>query len=443
MEPLGIPGAWSVTPRIHTDDRGSFHEWFRTSDLTSVLGYRLDVAQANCSVSRRGVLRGVHFADVPPGQAKYVTCVSGAILDVVVDIRVGSPTFGQWEALRLDDANRRAVFLAEGLGHAFMALTDQATVLYLCSTPYVPSREHGVHPLDPELGIAWPADLEPVLSAKDAAAPSLAQARAAGLLPDYAELPGLRRLAAAARRRRPARPGLSTRRAELTARPAERRSALAAAATQRLATRLGSARCSASRQSPIGGEPGPRPGRMAEHAVGRPRGAAGPDRRCGSAGPGPGRRRAAGTPPGPARTRWSRRNSSRDRCPAARPTRPARRSAPATSTVQVGCPRWSSTTCDVGPRCAPAGSSSRTKLLPCAPYSQAVRTTYPVSPGWSSTACSPASLVRPYAVRGAVRAVLRVRLAGLAVEHVVGGRLDQRGAAAPRTPRPGPPPPAR
>ena len=190
MDPLGIQGAWSVTPRIHTDDRGSFLEWFRPNDLALALGYRLDIAQANCSVSRRGVLRGVHFADIPPGQAKYISCLHGAILDVVVDIRVGSPTYARWEAVRLDDVNRRSVFLAEGLGHAFMALTDQATALYLCSTPYAPGREHGVHPLDPGLGIAWPPDLEPVLSAKDAAAPSLEQARVAGILPDYASCLG-------------------------------------------------------------------------------------------------------------------------------------------------------------------------------------------------------------------------------------------------------------
>ena len=200
MEPLGIPGAWAVAPRIHTDARGSFHEWFRTSELTAVLGYRPDVAQANCSVSRRGALRGVHFADVPPGQAKYVTCVSGAIMDVVVDLRVGSPMFSQSVALRLDDETRRAVFLAEGLGHAFMALTDQATVLYLCSTQYVPSREHGVHPLDPELGIDWPADLEPVLSAKDAAAPSVAKSPGRRAAAGLRRLPGLRRVAAAAAR---------------------------------------------------------------------------------------------------------------------------------------------------------------------------------------------------------------------------------------------------
>ena len=185
MEPLGIDGTWTYTPRIHPDERGSFLEWFRASDLAAGLGYPIDIAQANCSVSRRGVLRGIHFADVPPGQAKYVSCVRGAILDVVVDVRVGSPTFGRWQGIRLDDEDRRAVLLAEGLGHAFMALTEDATVLYLCSTPYAPGREHGVHPLDPALGIAWPPDLEPVLSGKDAAAPTLAEARVAGILPDY------------------------------------------------------------------------------------------------------------------------------------------------------------------------------------------------------------------------------------------------------------------
>jgi dTDP-4-dehydrorhamnose 3,5-epimerase len=186
MEPLGISGAWVLTPRIHRDDRGSFHEWFRGAEFQADLDHRLDVAQANCSVSRRGVIRGIHFSDVPPGQAKYVTCVTGAILDVAVDLRTGSPTFGQWEAVRLDDDSRRALYLAEGLGHAFMALSDQATVLYLCSTSYDPGREHEVHPLDPAIGIAWPAVPEPVLSAKDAAAPTLDEAARAGLLPDYA-----------------------------------------------------------------------------------------------------------------------------------------------------------------------------------------------------------------------------------------------------------------
>ena len=187
MEPLGIEGAWVFTPRIYQDARGAFLEWFRGAELAEDLGHVMDVAQANCSVSRRGVIRGIHFADVPPGQAKYVTCVSGAILDAVVDLRVGSPTFARWRTVRLDDESRRAVYLAEGLGHAFMALTAQATVMYLCSTPYAPAREHGVHPLDAGLGIDWALDGEPVLSEKDDAAPRLDEARRAGLLPDYGE----------------------------------------------------------------------------------------------------------------------------------------------------------------------------------------------------------------------------------------------------------------
>jgi dTDP-4-dehydrorhamnose 3,5-epimerase len=148
------------------------------------VGHPLDLAQANLSTSTRDVVRGVHFADVPPGQAKYVTCLSGTVLDVAVDIRVGSPTFGAWEAVLLDDEERRAVYLAEGLGHAFCALTEGATVAYLCSSTYRPGHEHGIDPLDPELAISWPAGT-PLLSAKDAAAPSLAEARAAGLLPHY------------------------------------------------------------------------------------------------------------------------------------------------------------------------------------------------------------------------------------------------------------------
>jgi dTDP-4-dehydrorhamnose 3,5-epimerase len=185
MKALDIDGAWLFTPQIHGDRRGSFLEWFRDAEFSADVGHRLDLAQANCSVSRRRVVRGIHFSDVPPGQAKYVTCASGAIIDVAVDLRVGSPGFGRWQAVTLDDESRNALYLGEGLGHAFVALSDQATVLYLCSTPYAPAREHGVHPLDPEIGIVWPDGLDPVLSDKDAAAPLLAEAQSAGLLPDY------------------------------------------------------------------------------------------------------------------------------------------------------------------------------------------------------------------------------------------------------------------
>jgi dTDP-4-dehydrorhamnose 3,5-epimerase len=183
IRPLSIEGAFEVTPVLHTDPRGTFLEWYRFDTLAAAVGHPLELAQANLSISTRGVVRGIHFSDVPPGQAKYVTCVAGAVLDVVVDIRVGSPTFGQWEAVRLDDEDRRAVYLAEGLGHGFCALSEQATVTYLCSSTYRPGHEHGIHPLDPELGITWPGD-SLVLSAKDAAAPSLAEMQAAGRLPN-------------------------------------------------------------------------------------------------------------------------------------------------------------------------------------------------------------------------------------------------------------------
>jgi dTDP-4-dehydrorhamnose 3,5-epimerase len=184
---LKVRDALEFTPVLHRDDRGAFLEIYTTEPFAQAVGHPLRLAQANCSVSARGVLRGVHFADVPPSQAKYVTCLSGAVLDVVVDVRTGSPTYGEWDAVRLDDVDRRAVYVAEGLGHAFLALTDEAVVSYLCSEGFAPGREHGVHPLDPDLGIEWPPDVAPRLSPKDAAAPTMAEAEASGLLPPYDE----------------------------------------------------------------------------------------------------------------------------------------------------------------------------------------------------------------------------------------------------------------
>ncbi|WP_129667957.1 dTDP-4-dehydrorhamnose 3,5-epimerase [Phytoactinopolyspora endophytica] len=188
---MEIGGAWTFTPRVFGDERGTFLEWFRQDVLEAELGHLLDLRQANCSVSAAGVVRGVHFADVPPGQAKYVTCLVGAVVDVVVDLRLGSPTFGKWDSVLLDDVDRRAVYVSEGLGHAFMSLMDGSTVAYLCSSEYAPEREHGIDPLDPEIAIMWPSvdrhgGLMPHrLSDKDAGAPSLAEAQRQGLLPDY------------------------------------------------------------------------------------------------------------------------------------------------------------------------------------------------------------------------------------------------------------------
>lgn len=190
MEPLGVEGAWVFTPQVHHDSRGSFLETFRSDEFSADLGYRFELAQVNYSVSRRGVIRGFHYSDVPPGQAKYVSCISGTVLDVVVDLRIGGPAFGQWECVQLDDAERRAVFLAEGLGHGFMALSESATMIYLCSTSHTPWREHVVHPLDPGIGVAWPLEVldgEPVLSTRDAAAPTMAEALRSGQLPQYAD----------------------------------------------------------------------------------------------------------------------------------------------------------------------------------------------------------------------------------------------------------------
>jgi len=184
---LSIEGAVEFTPKQHGDSRGLLLEWFRSDALAASIGHDLALAQGNLSISARGVVRGIHYASVPPGQAKYVTCISGAVRDVVVDLRVGSPTFGMWDSVLLDETDRRAVYAAEGLGHAFLALSDQATLLYLCSEGYAPEREHGVHPLDPALGIEWPADVTPRLSAKDGDAPTLEAAMDAGLLPSYDE----------------------------------------------------------------------------------------------------------------------------------------------------------------------------------------------------------------------------------------------------------------
>jgi dTDP-4-dehydrorhamnose 3,5-epimerase len=136
-------------------------------------------------VSAAGVLRGLHFAALPPSQAKYVTCLSGSVFDVIVDIRLGSPTFGRWDSVMLDDRDHRSVYLSEGLAHGFLALQDNSTVMYLCSAEYNPQREHTIAATDPVLAIDWPTEHELVLSDRDAAAPTLDEVRAAGLLPTW------------------------------------------------------------------------------------------------------------------------------------------------------------------------------------------------------------------------------------------------------------------
>ncbi len=183
-ESLGIDGAWVLRPPQFSDDRGVFLEWLRQEHLVAATGREFPVAQANLSVSRRGTVRGVHFSVADPGQGKYVICAAGRIRDVVVDVRVGSPTFGQWRDVVLDDSDRACLLVEPGLGHAFQALSDSATVVYLCSAVYDPPTEKGVCPLDPDLGLVW--QVGPlVVSDKDRTAPSLLEARDRGDLPRF------------------------------------------------------------------------------------------------------------------------------------------------------------------------------------------------------------------------------------------------------------------
>ena len=181
---LGIQGLWEFEPRVFGDDRGAFHEWFKAGVFKDAVGHDLTLSQANLSVSSKGTVRGIHYAQVPVGQAKYVKCVSGAVLDVIVDIRVGSPTFGEYVAVELSPKNNKSLYLSEGLGHAFCALEDDSTFVYLCSTNYAPDREFEINPLDSALGIDWPFPTDELkLSPKDLAAPSLAEALELGILP--------------------------------------------------------------------------------------------------------------------------------------------------------------------------------------------------------------------------------------------------------------------
>ena len=183
---LSIPDSYEITPVQRADDRGVFLEWYRFDKLEGAAGHPLNLRQANTSVSKKGVVRGIHFADIPPGQAKYVTVTHGAVIDYVIDIRVGSPAFGQWDSVRLDTVDRKAIYLGEGLGHAFVALTDDATVSYLITDTYSAAAEHGINPLDPAIGLVFPAEAgEPLLSPKDVEAPSLAEARHVGILPTW------------------------------------------------------------------------------------------------------------------------------------------------------------------------------------------------------------------------------------------------------------------
>jgi NDP-hexose 5-epimerase len=182
-----VRDAYRIVPGQIEDRRGLFYEAVRYTALSDVIGRPFKVEQVNFSVSRKGTLRGIHTTAVPPGQDKLVTCVRGAALDVVVDLRVGSPTFGTFDVTLQDEKSGTGVYMADGLGHAFLALTDDVCMNYLCSAEYVPGTMIDVDALDPALGIPWDLSGPLTRSDKDEAAPSVADAVATGLLPTYEE----------------------------------------------------------------------------------------------------------------------------------------------------------------------------------------------------------------------------------------------------------------
>jgi epimerase EvaD len=185
---LRVQGAFEFVPDAFPDGRGRFTAPFQESVFTDAVGHRFpEVRQVNCSTSRRHVLRGVHFTRTPPGVTKYVYCAHGKALDIVVDLRVGSPTFMAWDAVTVDADRPSAVYFPIGVGHAFLALSDGTVMSYLVSGEYVADHEHAVSALDPVLGLPVLKESELVVSARDREAPTVAEAEGLGLLPCYEE----------------------------------------------------------------------------------------------------------------------------------------------------------------------------------------------------------------------------------------------------------------
>jgi len=187
IQETAVPDAYRVTPQLIRDERGSFHESYKYEELARRTGHVFRPLQVNYSVSVRDTVRGMHGVLIPPGQAKFVSCVRGRLLDVVVDLRLGSPTFGVYDTTVLDAQEGTAVYVAEGLVHGFVALTDDACISYLCSTTYVPGTQFEIAPFDPELSLPWASHLTgpPLLSDKDRKAPTVAAAADRGILAHY------------------------------------------------------------------------------------------------------------------------------------------------------------------------------------------------------------------------------------------------------------------
>jgi dTDP-4-dehydrorhamnose 3,5-epimerase len=184
ITPLEIEGVWMAESPIWSDDRGFFREWFKSEDIKTATGRDFGIEQANISLSSKGTLRGIHYSIAPRGQAKWVTCVSGAIKDVIVDIRPESPTFGKWVDVELRGDSGKAVLISESLGHGFIALEDNTAVAYLVSTPFSPGHEFEINPLDEKIAINWGMQTSDYkISDKDMNAPTLTERLSEGKLP--------------------------------------------------------------------------------------------------------------------------------------------------------------------------------------------------------------------------------------------------------------------
>jgi dTDP-4-dehydrorhamnose 3,5-epimerase len=185
---IDIVGSYLFSPRIFEDNRGSFSESFKQDLFAGATGSQFSVSQINTSVSKAKTLRGIHTAEVPPGQAKYVMCSSGAIDDFVIDLRKGSPTFLTWQKINLDSNLRQAIFIPAGLGHGFVAKSDTTIVTYLCDYEFSPESEFGINPFDADLGVDWEIDSDQVImSEKDRQAPNFYSEEIQSRLPIYGD----------------------------------------------------------------------------------------------------------------------------------------------------------------------------------------------------------------------------------------------------------------
>ena len=186
VKELAINGVYIFTPQIYRDPRGFFIENFVQDKFFDQLNIRFPVEQINTSVSAKGVIRGIHFADVPPGQAKFVSVMNGKIQDFVVDLRVGSPSFGSSLSVLLDSETRQSLYLPEGIGHGFLSLYEDTVVSYLVSTKYNPMIERSINPLDKDIKLDFEYPIQDlIISERDSSAMSFKQALSEGLLPDY------------------------------------------------------------------------------------------------------------------------------------------------------------------------------------------------------------------------------------------------------------------